>query len=361
MSRTLLSIAVSALCLPSIGQTISQVEPLHSQIRPVDTPESRQSAVDVLKRARSSYMLRSAGAGYDIKVSFVVNSQGQTEYDGTWSMHDVFDPKLGLRWTAQVRGAAGSAYSIEHISTNGKTYESGSGDHIPLRLHEARAALFGAIPSATDVQRQSLRISSASFNGAELTCLLIAGPAMPKVQSSQRRAEETEECIDPQSGLLRVHSLAPGRFTVYDYSGALQFRGHTLPRRVTIIENGQLVSEISVESLTELSSLPSADPNLFTPTAAMIEHGRATALGSAQKMIRYINSSNAESAVTSVCVFGLVTPSGQLVDAHSLQPTDPNSQAAVEAARSSTFPHTAAEQHFVFILYRARGNSTNER
>ena len=32
-----------------------------------------------------------------------------------------------------------------------------------------------------------------------------------------------------------------------------------------------------------------------------------------------------------VCVFGIVTPSGQLVEAHSLQPSDPNSQAAVQS------------------------------
>ena len=36
-----------------------------------------------------------------------------------------------------------------------------------------------------------------------------------------------------------------------------------LPRRVTVTEAGKIVSEISVDSLSEL---PVADPSLFVPT-----------------------------------------------------------------------------------------------
>jgi hypothetical protein len=54
-------------------------------------------------------------------------------------------------------------------------------------------------------------------------------------------------------------------------------------------------------------------------------------------------------------VFGLVTSSGKLVEAHSLQPSDPNSQAAVEAAKRMKFSTPAPrgerpQQHFVFII-----------
>jgi hypothetical protein len=53
-------------------------------------------------------------------------------------------------------------------------------------------------------------------------------------------------------------------------------------------------------------------------------------------------------------VFGLVTSSGKLVEAHSLQPSDPNSAVAVEDAKQINFssppfnPHPA--QHFVFVI-----------
>ena len=59
--------------------------------------------------------------------------------------------------------------------------------------------------------------------------------------------------------------------------------------------------------------------------------------------------------VRPVCVFGMVTATGQLVEAHSLQPTDPNSVAAVEDAQqinfsSSTPPGAPPRQHLVFVL-----------
>jgi len=59
--------------------------------------------------------------------------------------------------------------------------------------------------------------------------------------------------------------------------------------------------------------------------------------------------------VQPVCVFGLATASGQLVEAHSLQPADPNSAAALEDAKQINFSHSTAagarpQQHFVFIV-----------
>jgi len=38
--------------------------------------------------------------------------------------------------------------------------------------------------------------------------------------SPGRRWDEIEECIDPQSGLLQVHSQVPGRYYDYDYTDA---------------------------------------------------------------------------------------------------------------------------------------------
>jgi hypothetical protein len=63
----------------------------------------------------------------------------------------------------------------------------------------------------------------------------------------------------------------------------------------------------------------------------------------------------AEMTVRPVCVFGLVSSTGQLVEAHSLQPSDPNSQAAVDDARqidfSPTIPAGAQpQQHFAFVM-----------
>jgi hypothetical protein len=114
------------------------------------------------------------------------------------------------------------------------------------------------------------------------------------------------------------------------------------------------VSEVHVDSLTEL---PAADPTLFVPTEVMRARGPAVAMAGAQKIFRLVGRSPFPPGATAqpVCVFGLVTASGKLVEAHSLQPSDPNSHAAVEAAKRINFPHPTPlgarpEQHFVFVI-----------
>jgi hypothetical protein len=154
--------------------------------------------------------------------------------------------------------------------------------------------------------------------------------------------------------LLQVHSEAPGRYALYDYSSAPQLNGRTLPRSVTITEAGRVVSKISVESL---QSFTASDPALFIPTAAMKAKGQAVAMTSATKLSRVQGQGPFTSGATlrPVCVFGIVTPTGNLVEAHALQPSDPNSQAAVEDAKKIDFsPLTPAgappSQHFVYVI-----------
>jgi hypothetical protein len=123
---------------------------------------------------------------------------------------------------------------------------------------------------------------------------------------------------------------------------------------VTVTEAGKTVTEISVESLTEI---PAADPSLFVPTDEMKARGRAITLAGAQKIFRVLGPGPLPpgAAIQSVCVFGVVTPSGQLAEAHSLQPSNPNSDAAVQAAKQMTFPNPTPlgpqpQQHFIFVI-----------
>jgi len=303
----------------------------------------------MLGRARNSYALKSAGRGYDLRVTFTVNSGGQTEYDGAWEMEDVFDPKQGLHWTAKA-----ADYTITRISSNGMLYGEETGSYIPLRLQEARAALFDPMPAAGNVARSSIRTSRAVFNGTQLMCIFLSDSGKSANATDRRSWEETEECVDPQSGLLRLHSQVPGRYYAYDYSNSPQLDGRLLPSKVIVTEAGKTVTEISVDSLKEL---PSADPSLFVPTEEMKARGRAFALAEAQKISVISGRGSIAPGATAhaVCVFGVVTPSGQLVEAHSLQPSDPNSRAAVDAAKQMNFagtpvPGAKPQQHFVFVI-----------
>ncbi len=356
--RVVWLIIASGLAPATFGKNMPKVAPVPADpleivsgaIRTADTPASREPALRLLAHARDRYAFRSAGRGYDLKVSFVVSSGGQTQFDGAWEMEDIFDPQQGLRWTAKTA----SGYAITQISSHGMFFREGTSNIVPLRLQEARAALFDPIPSTGWVDRDQIRTSTSAFNGQSVTCVLLSGLGNAPSATPGRRWEETEECIDPQSGLLMVHSQVPGRYFAYDYSGGLQLAGHAFPRKVTVTEAGKVVSEISVNSLTEQSG---ADPSLFVPTDEMQAGGPGIAMAEAQKISLYAGPGRPTSHATAhpVCVFGLATPSGQLLEAHSLQPSDPNSQAAVEAAERINFSYPAApgerpQQHFVFVI-----------
>ncbi len=319
------------------------LELVAGQIPVEATAGSRASFVKLLDRARNNYELRQAKRGYDLKISFGVDSRGQTAYDGAWDLEDLFVPGQGLHWTAKT--AAG--FNITGIASSGKQYAESSAPTIPLRLEEARGILLHPLPSASYVNHESIRTAAASINGTPVTCILLSTSraAIPPVG---RAWEESEECIDPLTGLLQLHSEAPGRYVVYDYSDAPELAGHVLPRTVTVTEGGRVVSKINID---KLDGIPSADASLFTPTARMQTEGRATEMTSATKVSRSPRRLAPGVTVRPVCVFGVVTSAGQLVEAHSLQPSDPNSQAAIDDAKQIDFSgSTQTGQHFVFII-----------
>lgn len=319
------------------------------QIQVVE-PGSREPVLQLLSRARSSYGLRNARQGYDLKVSFNADSNGQTDYDGAWEMEDVFIPGQGLHWTAH----AAAGYSITGIASNGELYGEGTTSAIPLRLEEVRGILLHPLPSASYVSRESIRTSVASLNGVLVTCLLMSDSKKPLVPALGRAWEESEECIDPESGMLRMHSEAPGRYEVYDYENAPQLGSYMLPRTITVTEAGRIVSKITVEKLDAIST---ADPSLFVPGESMRARGRPVEMTATTKLSRMHGPNRVTSAMTirPVCVLGVVTATGQLMEAHSLQPSDPNSQAAVEDAKQidfSTLEPAGAppRQHLVFVI-----------
>lgn len=301
-------------------------------IQVADTPESRKAALDLLARARNNYTLRNTMRGYDLKVSFTVNSGGDTQYDGAWQMEDIFVPRVGLRWTAK----AAAGYTTTRIAANKHFYAEGTANTVPLRLHDARAALFGPIATPRYAAHDLIRTSSATFDGRAVTCVLLSGAGNPATPTPGRRWLESEECIDPQSGLLLLHSLAPGDYLTYDYANGPIFGTHQFPKKIVEAEGGKTVMALQVESLTELDT---SDPHRFEPTEAMTSGEPSVVLGEARKMSFFADRGAIPNgaAIDSVCVFGLITPSGQLVEAHSLQPSDPHSSEAVELAKRVKF------------------------
>jgi hypothetical protein len=87
--------------------------------------------------------------------------------------------------------------------------------------------------------------------------------------------------------------------------------------------------------------------------------GPPVAMTSATKISRIQGEASLarSAALHPICIFGMVTPAGRLIEAHSLQPADPNSEAALKDAESIDFsPSMSAggppQQHFVFVIER---------
>ena len=346
---------MSGLTLEVLGQNGPRVtsiprDPLEvaaGQIQIADTTAKRDTAVQLLARARTSYALRNLRYSWDLKVHFTVDSLGQTNYDGDWQMEDIFSPGQGLHWTA--KSAAG--YTITGILRTNETWAEAAASVIPLRLQEARAMLYNPLPSVAYANSGSIRTLAAAFRGSPVTCVLLSRARNVSGSPAQRGWDESEDCIDPQSGLLQMHSEVPGRYAVYDYASPARLGSHILPRTVTVTEGGRVVSTISVE---DLQAIPSVDPGLFVPTDGM----KPAVAMTAETRISRIQAQTPmtpDMTLRPVYVFGLATPAGHLVEAHSLQPSDPDSEAAVKDAEAIDFsPSMRAgappQQHFVFVI-----------
>jgi len=365
----MLWLTISGLALTAFGQNAPQnqikiarvpADPLElvtGQVQTADTPASRDVALKLLARAHTSYQLRKAKRAWDLKVHFTVDSRGETNYDGAWDMEDRYVPGQGLHWTA--KSTAG--YSITGIFAPKAVYSEATEAAIPLRLQEARSLLYNPLPSVTYAGSGSIRTFVANFHGSSVTCILLAHSRKVQNPAVGRGWEESEDCIDSQSGMLQIHSEAPGRYAVYDYSNPARIGDRLAPRKVTVTEGGRTVLKLQVKSLEGRDSL---DASLFVPTEQM-KAAQVPAMTSVKKITRIVAASQGQSpaalTITSstkmrpVCVFGMVNSAGKLVEAHSLQPSDPNSKAALKDAKAIDFsammaPGAPPQQHFVFVI-----------
>jgi hypothetical protein len=319
-----------------------------SGVHVVDSPEERDGLIRLMEKARSYYAFKDARQAYHVKSSFTVTSGGKTEYDGDWQLEEIYSPSLGVRLTARTAGSV-----FEQIKTSTSHYQDTPGGNFPLRLHEARGHLLGPLESNRNMHRDMIRTVSASLNGAQVTCLLFSdGRRSWDAGAPGRLWQEREECLDPQTGHLVLHSPAPGLYVLYDFSQSFKLAGQELPAKMTVVENETTVIEERVESLEALAKV---DPDDLTPTAQMRSQRPASTMAGLQK-ISLGATRPSSGSVQTVVVFGLLTADGKVAEAHPLQSSDP---ALVEDAvrrvnqiklQLPAAPGADREQHELFVL-----------
>jgi hypothetical protein len=337
--RTILFVAVlivSALSAGFVGAQTKQVapvpgDPLELATGPAtiaNTPEKRSAILNLLERARQNNNLHVNGMNpFDLKASF--NSSGSAGNSGPGALEESWLSGAKWRWSEQL-----GSYSQLRIFQKGVAYDSNPGSYQPLRLQMIRQAIFW--PVAGNFANNMIRVAEASWNGKPVTCALIAGPRAKASQETGRQWIEEEYCIDPATGFLQTYSIAPGTYNVYDYSSAFEFHGHSIARRITIVQNSIPVATVE---LNEMKDLNSTDDSLFTPTADMRSPG--IMLGPPMRFPQVTKNKLAATAtgeLQPIIIHAVLDVSGRVLEAEALQTSDSAlSDAALNLVKNTNY------------------------
>jgi hypothetical protein len=273
-----------------------------------DTPEKRALLLNLLERARQNSAMHTPGtAPFTMKVSF--NSTGNSKNTGYGEVDETWLNGQTWRWSARL-----GDYSQLRIIYQGMAYDDKPKGFMPLRLQMVRNAVFW--PVIGNFAPELLRMATASFQGTDLACMLISGTLNDATPTPGRRWEENEFCIDPKSGLLRTHSEAPGIYAIYEYEGALQFHGRTIPRQISVVEGGETVLQIHIDSIEDANT----DPNQFVPTHKMLAHGPGAIMTGPFRFPEFVPAPAGYSGIVQpVIVHAIVNEKGKVLDAEVVQ------------------------------------------
>jgi len=276
-----------------------------------DTPEKRALLLNLLERARQNSAMHTPGtAPFTLKASF--NSTGGSKNTGYGEVEETWLNGQTWRWSARL-----GDYSQLRIFYEGAAYDDKPKGYIPLRLQMVRNAVFW--PVIGNFAPTLMRMATANFQGTDLACMLISGGGNDASPTPGRRWEENEFCVDPKSGLLRTHSEAPGIYAIYEYEGALQFHGRTIPRQISVVEGGETVLQIHIDSIEDANP----DPNQFVPTRKMLARGPGAIMVGPFRFPEFVPApAGYNGQVQPVIVHAILDTKGKVLDAEVVQSSD---------------------------------------
>lgn len=290
------------------------------------TPADRAALVALMLNATEKYALHARGGpAHVLQISF--NAAPTTLYaGGAGQLRETWISGQNWRWDASM-----GDYSLLRISSNTAIYDQDPNRPIPIRLKMLANAVFAPIEAAP--RRATIRSATVPWKGAQITCIMTSGQGNEQVGAQGRQWYEKEFCIDPATGLLDIASLAPGIYTVYDYSNALQFHGRTLPGRITISEAGSTVLDAQ---LTSIADIDPNDASPFTPTAQMIAQGTATAMGAPERFPMQVAAAIPGNMIQPAIVHATFDTQGTVIEAEALQSSSLGA-AALEKVKAMQF------------------------
>jgi hypothetical protein len=304
------------------------MELVTSDAQPVQDAQQRIAAIGLLEKAHNLSNIRAQP--YDLKTS-VIASGGLTS-DGNWALEDIAPKGGGYRWTAQ--GPNFSATNLYPASTTNGLYGTQPSGIIPLRLIQVRSAIFFAVPTVGP--QASVRTATGTLNGMPQSCILVVIGAGRRSFTGSRNWEESEYCVDSQTGLLTQYSPAPGLFVRYDYSTGIRFHEKFIPTTFSISENGHVVASATTVGLTD----PPARSDAMFDTAGLTPLGSGRAMNPGMNMAirmpapgQRFSASSSASSMQVVTLHGNLAGDGKLNEVEILASSNPSlNEAAITQA-----------------------------
>lgn len=282
------------------------------------TPAARAAVLALFERAKQNSDLHMPGtAPFFVKASFNAGG-GAGELTETWMSG------RSWRWTASL-----GDYSQVRMWSKGTLVDAQPVVAIPMRVQTLRAAIFWPVRQASNSE---LRIANVEWNGRAVTCILESAHADAAIQA--RQWVEAEYCIDNASGLLQIHSPAPGSFVVYGYSKNMQFHGRVVPDHITAYIAGAVV----IDAQIDISDAGTVDASQLTPTEEMLENGPAVVLNTGPRFPIDAPGPASASMMLPVMVHTIIGVNGKAIEAEVSAAAEPAlSQAALEMVRNMSF------------------------
>jgi hypothetical protein len=300
-----------------------------------ETPSARAAVLGLFERAKQNSDLHMPGtAPFFLKASFNTPA-GPGEVTETWLSG------RSWRWTANL-----GDYSQIRIGSNGRLADAQSAPItvIPMRVQSLRSAIFWPVGQVSNVV---LRTANVEWNGRPVTCILNSRSIDPAVGA--RQWVEEEYCIDNASGLLQIHSPAPGSFIVYGYTKNLQFHGRVVPDRVTAYIAGTAV----IDAQVDISDAGPVNASELTPTKQTLQSGPVVVLNTGQRFPVPAPGPAGSTMILPVMVHVAIGISGNVTEAEVAAAADPElAQTALALVRNMTFePSRIQRETYVNVRF----------
>jgi hypothetical protein len=224
----------------------------------------RSQALTLLNHAKSFIRLQAPNTPpHSLTVTFT--AAGDPANSGTGELNQLWLGVQNHRWTAKF-----GDYAVARVHIHGEAFDEKPAGIVPMRVHMLRNSIFWA--AGTIAADAHFRTAPATWNDKPVTCVLISDRSDPSAAPA-RRWDESEYCIDDQSGLIQTFSFAPGNYSVYSYAKGQSYHGTPIPDRITTYIAAAMAIDANVRiDEPDTAALPAS------PTAEMLANGRPISL-----------------------------------------------------------------------------------